>query len=120
MAIGITPDTSNENPYITVQEYKNAPTSMNVSALVVGGNQAAQDAELASVILRASSYMNEYFNQNLVADEYTETQRIRYSASGGYYALHPYNAPVLSLSAFQYWLRSKPVVFITGLLSSLV
>ena len=88
MAVGITPDTSNENPYITVAEYKNAPTSLSLSTLVVNGNQQAQDAELESVILRASSYMNEYFNQNLVADEYTETQRIRYSASGGYFDGH--------------------------------
>jgi hypothetical protein len=102
MAVGITPDTSNENPYITVAEYKNAPTSLSLSTLVVNGNQQAQDAELESVILRASSYMNEYFNQNLVADEYTETQRIRYSASGGYFALHPMNAPIISLSSFQY------------------
>lgn len=102
MAVGITPDTSNENPYITVAEYKQAPTALSLSTLVVNGNQAAQDAELAAVILRASSYMNEYFNQNLVADEYTETQRIRFSASGGYYALHPYNAPIVSLSSFEY------------------
>lgn len=102
MAVGITPDTSNENPYITVAEYKNAPTSLSLSTLVVNGNQQAQDAELESVILRASSYMNEYFNQNLVADEYTETQRIRYSASGGYFAVHPNNSPIISLSAFQY------------------
>lgn len=102
MAVGITPDIGNENPYISVAEYKNAPTAINYDMLVVGGNAAAQDAELAQVILRASSYMNEYLNQNLVATQYTETQRIRYSASGGYYALHPYNAPVISLSAFNY------------------
>ena len=102
MAVGITPDTSNENSYISVAEYKNAPTSLSISTLVVNGNQQAQDAELSNVILRASSYMNEYFNQNLVADEYTETQRIRYSASGGYFALHPNNAPIVSLSAFEY------------------
>jgi len=102
MAVGITPDISNENPYISVAEYKNAPTAINYDMLVVGGNAAAQDAELAEVILRASSYMNEYLNQNLVATQYTETQRIRYSASSGYYALHPYNSPVISLSAFYY------------------
>jgi len=102
MAVGITPDRGNENPYLTVAEYRNAPTALNIDMLVVGGNAAAQDAELAQVILRASSYMDEYFNQNLVADEYTETQRIRYSASGGYYALHPYNSPILSLSEFYY------------------
>jgi len=102
MTVGITPDTSNENPYVTVAEYRNAPTALNIDMLVVGGNAAAQDAELAQVILRASSYMNEYFNQNLVADEYTETQRIRFSNSGGYFALHPYNAPIVSLSSFYY------------------
>lgn len=102
MAVGITPDTTNENAYITRGEYKNAPTAVSISSLVVNGNQQAQDAELDNVILRASSYMNEYFNQNLVADEYTETQRIRYSNSSGYFALHPNNAPIVSLSDFQY------------------
>lgn len=102
MAVGITPDTTNENPYISVAEYKNAPTAISLSTLVVNGNQAAQDAELASVILRASSYMNEYFNANLVADEYTETQRIRFSSSSSYFALHPNNSPIISLSSFEY------------------
>jgi hypothetical protein len=102
MAVGITPDTTTENPYISVAEYKNAPTALSLSTLVVNGNQNAQDAELASVILRASSYMNEYFNANLVADEYTETQRIRYSQSSGYFALHPNNSPIISLSSFEY------------------
>ena len=102
MAVGITPDTTNENPYVTVAEYKAAPTAVSISTLVVGGNQEAQDAELANVILRASSYMNEYFNANLNADEYTETQRIRYSNSSGYFALHPNNSPIISLSDFQY------------------
>lgn len=101
MAVGITPDTSNENPYLTVQEYKDAPTAIDYNNLVVGGNQSAQDAELANVILRASSYMNEYFNQNLIADEYTETQRVRVNGQG-YVPLHPTNAPIISLSAFEY------------------
>ena len=102
MAVGFTPDTVNENPYISVAEYKNAPTALSLSTLVVNGNQNAQDAELAAVILRASSYMNEYLNQNLVADQYTQTQRIRFSQSSGYFALHPNIAPVISLSSFEY------------------
>ena len=101
MAVGITPDTTRENPYLTVQEYKDAPTSIDYNNLVVGGNQAAQDAELANVILRASSYMNEYLNQNLVADQYTETQRVRVNGQG-FVALHPNNSPIVSLSAFNY------------------
>lgn len=101
MAVGITPDTFKENSYLTVQEYKDAPTSIDYNNLVVGGNQSAQDAELANVILRASSYMNEYLNQNLVADQYTETQRTRVTPQG-YVALHPNNSPIISLSSFQY------------------
>lgn len=101
MAVGITPDTFQENPYLTVQEYKDAPTAIDYNNLVVGGNQAAQDAELANVILRASSYLNEYLNQNLVADTYTETQRVRVN-NQGFVALHPNNSPIISLSAFSY------------------
>jgi hypothetical protein len=101
MAVGITPDTTDESAYITIAEYKNAPTSIDYDNLVVGGNSAAQDAELANVIMRASSYMDQHFNQNLSAQTYVETQRTRMT-SEGYIALHPNNAPVIQLSDFQY------------------
>ena len=58
MTVGITANTFEEKPYLTVAEYKNAPTSIDYNNLVVGGNQTAQDSELANVILRASSFMN--------------------------------------------------------------
>lgn len=101
MTVGTTPDTFNEGSYLTIQEYKDAPTSIDLNNLIKGGNQAAQDAELANVIARASSYMNEYFNQNLIADRYTETQRCRMT-NAGYVPLHPYNSPVVALESFQY------------------
>lgn len=102
MAVGITPITDyNEQPYITVNEYKNAPTSIDYNNLVVGGNQNAQDAELARVILRATSYLNEYLNQDLHAESTTEQQRVRISGQG-YIFLHPNKNPILSLSSF-YW-----------------
>ena len=101
MATGITSLTFNESPYITVAEYKAAPTALQTSNLVVGGNEAAQDAELARVILRASSYMDEYLNQNLVATLTTETQRVRMTPQG-YISLHPNNSPIISLNSFQY------------------
>jgi hypothetical protein len=102
MATGVTTLTGfNENPYISVAEYKDAPTSIDYDNLVVGGNANAQDAELARVILRATSYLNEYLNQDLVASLTTETQRVRLNTQG-FIALHPNINPVLSLNAFNY------------------
>lgn len=102
MATGVTPQTGyNETPYITVAEYKNAPTSLDYNNLVVGGNSQAQDAELAQVILRATSYLNEYLNQDLHAEPVTETQRTRMGSNGFIY-LHPNKNPIISLSSFQW------------------
>jgi hypothetical protein len=101
MAVGITSNTFSETPYITVAEYKNAPTSIDYDNLVVGGNAQAQDAELSNVIRRASSFMDEYFNANLNATQYVETQRTRFTTEG-YLAIHPNNTPIISLSNLQY------------------
>jgi hypothetical protein len=101
MATGVTTDTFSEQSYLTVQEYKNAPTSIDYDNLVVGGNANAQDAELKNVILRASSFMDEYLNQNVVANRATETQRVRLNSSG-YIALHPNQSPIISLESFYY------------------
>jgi hypothetical protein len=112
MAIGITNDTFSERPYISVAEYKNAPTSIDYDNLVVGGNLAAQDAELERVILRASSYMDEYLNQNLVANRQTETQRTRFTPQG-YIALHPNQNPIISLESFYYGTTPAQLVELT-------
>jgi hypothetical protein len=102
MAVGITTQHPfDENPYITTTEYLNAPTSIDVNNLVVGGNAAAQTVELQNVIIRASSFMDEYLNQNLNAASMLENQRVRFTPEG-YIALHPNNSPVISLSSFQY------------------
>jgi hypothetical protein len=101
MATGLSPDTFSEGAYISVAEYKNAPTAVDFDNLVVGGNAAAQDAELANVILRASSYMDEYFNQNLLAGTTTETKRIRITQDGNL-PIHPANTPVVALVSLSY------------------
>jgi hypothetical protein len=102
MATGVTTQHAfNENPYLTVAEYKNAPTSIDYDNLVVGGNAGAQDAELANAILRASSFMDEYLNHNLNASTQTENQRVRIT-SQGMIALHPNNNPIISLQSFEY------------------
>jgi len=112
MAVGITPDTFHETPYITLSEYKKAPTSIDIDNLVIGGNANAQDAELNNVILRASSYMDEYFNANLNATKYTETQRMRFTPSG-YLALHPNNSPIIALESFYYGTSPSNLITLT-------
>jgi len=112
MATGVTALTFNEYPYITVAEYKNAPTAIDYDNLVVGGNAEAQDAELARVILRASSFLDEYLNQNLVASSRTETQRTRFTPQG-YIELHPYQYPIISLQSFQYGADPNNLVTLT-------
>ena len=102
MAVGVAPTTrAYDLPYLTVQEYKDAPTAIDFDNLVVGGNANAQNAELANVILRASSFMDEYLNQNLNASVQTETQRVRMTPEG-YIALHPFDNPIIALESFYY------------------
>ena len=101
MTVGTTAQTFRESAYLTVAEYKNAPTAIDYDNLVVSGNAQAQDAELLRVIQRASSYLDEYLNQNLVATKYVETQRTRITPQG-YVSLHPFNAPVIALETFEY------------------
>ena len=102
MATGVTTQHPfSENPYITLAEYKNAPTSIDYDNLVVGGNAQAQDAELNNAILRASSFMDEFLNQNLNASTQIENQRVRITGQGTI-ALHPNNNPIISLQSFSY------------------
>jgi len=102
MATGISAQSSfTENPILTIAEYKNAPTSIDFDNLVVGGNSGAQDAELARVILRASSFIGEYLGQTITAQTLTETQRTRFTPSG-FISLHPSNTPIISLQSFYY------------------
>jgi len=111
MAIGLNTDTFFESPYVTAAEYQNAPTSIDFSNLVVGGNSAAQEAELSRVILRASSFLDEYLNQNLVATRKVETQRTRFMPNG-FISLHPNQNPIIALEAFSYGMTPNQLVAI--------
>jgi hypothetical protein len=90
-------------PYLTLTEYKNAPTSIDVDNLVVGGNAAAQDAELSNVIARASSWIDTYCNQILGATVEQEQQRVRMRGDGSI-RIHPRYSPVIAVSALSYGL----------------
>jgi hypothetical protein len=85
-------------PYLTLDEYKNAPTALDYGNLVQGGTQAQQDAELTNAITRASSWIDQYCNQVLVSTLDVEQQRVRLSTDGTI-RIHPQYHPIVSLNA---------------------
>jgi hypothetical protein len=102
MANGISPISRQmTKPYLTLTEFKNAPTALDYGNLVVGGNQAAQDAELSNAILRASSWIDQECNQIIGATVDVEQQRIR-ARNDGTLRFHPKYFPVVALTDFQF------------------
>lgn len=84
-------------PYLSLMEFKNAPTALDYGNLVVGGNQAAQDAELTNAITRASSYIDQYCNQIIGATLDTEQQRVRVATDGSV-IIHPKYFPIVAVT----------------------
>lgn len=89
-------------PYLTLAEYKNAPTAIDIDNLVWNSQDPdVQDSELANVIARASSWIDTYCNQTLQATSENEQQRTRIGADGTF-RLHPRYNPIIALTALSY------------------
>jgi len=103
MANGITVTTHQfSTPYLTLAEFKNAPTAIDISDLVWNSQDPdVQDAELANVIARASSWIDTYCNQVLAATTETEQQRSRIKDDGTI-RFHPRYNPIIALTSFSY------------------
>lgn len=103
MADAINPTTHQfSTPYLTLKEYKNAPTAIDIDNLVFNSSDPdVQDSELTNVIARASSWIDTFCNQILGATKETETQRARIS-SDGYIKWHPRYSPVIALTDLWY------------------
>lgn len=96
----------NQSPLLTIQEYKDAPTAIDVSNLVINadgteGTSAAQDAELARVIDRASSWIYDMCQQVIVATQDTEVKRVHPDRWGRISVLLD-RFPVRSVSAMKW------------------
>jgi len=97
-------------PYLTLAEYKSAPTAVDYNNLVVdSADPTVQDAELANVIARASSWIDTYCNQVLGATLETEQQRSRLRPDGTI-AVHPRYFPVISIENFWYGVYPNQLV----------
>ena len=121
-------------PYLTLSEYKNAPTAIDFDNLVWNSQDPdVQDAELNNVIARASSWIDTYCNQVLAATTETELQRSRIRDDGTI-RFHPRYNPIIALTALQYgsvnnqmttvqdcslaWIEDSQIVFPYAMLST--
>jgi hypothetical protein len=88
------------DPYLTIDEYKQAPTGVNTDSLVPG-DEAATLAELANAILRASSWVDSICGQVLAATPDVEAGRLS-MARDGTLKIHPRFTPVLEVTGISY------------------
>lgn len=102
MTVGLStmPQYARVRPYLTIQEWKDAPTGVDPTNLIIGSTQTGQDAQLAAVILRASSYANLICGQMLAATTDTEVGRIIINRRGEI-IVHPYCWPILEVKQVQ-------------------
>ena len=113
------------HPYITIAEYKQAPTAVDVDDFVGGGSLALNDVELGNVLARASSWMDAHCGQVLAATVDTENFRCRASRDG-FLRMHPRYSPIAAVVSAAFgsspqslqtldvstaWIESESVVF---------
>lgn len=97
-------------PYITIAEYKAAPTAIDYDNLVADSTDPlVQDAELKNAIARGSSWMDTYCNQPLGANTVTEQQRARLRPDG-FLAIHPRYNPVVAVTSLSYGITPTQMV----------
>jgi hypothetical protein len=98
------------DPYLTVAEYKQAPTAIDYNNLVVASSDPdVQDAELANVIARASSWIDGFCNQVLTATFETEQQRARLRPDG-FLTIHPNFDPLIAVTSLSYGITPTQLV----------
>jgi len=95
---------SQRTPYLTVTEYQNAPTALDIGNLVAGGSPLVQQQALQEVIGRASSWMDQFCCGawgTLAATQNIENGRV-WGNRNGQLVVHPKYWPILSVDTFSY------------------
>jgi hypothetical protein len=91
-------------PYLTIDEYQSAPTSMDTSNLIPGGNPAAQLVSLGETIGRASSWIDQFCMGawgTLCATSNIENARV-WGTNYGTLPIHTKYWPILQVDTFSY------------------
>lgn len=86
--------------YLTIEEYRAAPTALATNNLVPGKDQATQDNELAAIIKRASTFLDNTARQKLYATSARQNEQVR--IKDGYFVLRAYQDRVKSIDAFSW------------------
>ena len=112
-------------PYVTIAEFKQAPTAIDVDDLVGGGTAAINDQELSNVIARASSWIDSHCGQVLASTEDTEALRATVDRRG-FLKIHPRYWPITQVVSLSYgplpnlmasvdvstlWIEQETIVF---------
>ena len=106
--------TGARTPYLTTTEYQHAPTAMDYSNLIPGGDAAAQLIALQETINRASSWIDSYTCGawgTLCATLEQENARV-WGSYRGTLLVHPKYWPVLEVASFAY--TDLPGGLVTG------
>lgn len=90
-------------PYVTVPEFRAAPTWIDSDDLIPGGTSSAQDEELYNVLIRASAWADTQTNPGFGLGASTVTEQLRARAMrDGTVAIHPSKAPVRQVTGVAY------------------
>lgn len=95
---------ADKHPYLTIDEYKSAPTALDLSNLLPGGSIEEQDNVLHDLIRRASSSIDGYMFGafgTLTATVNTENARV-WANRQGQIIIHPKYWPILEIQTFSF------------------
>lgn len=88
-------------PYVSPQEFTNAPTGLNLQTLVPAGTSADNSAELMRVLLRASGWIDNYCRMQLRATQNTEMKSV-WVRQDGYLMIFPNYTPIIQVTSLSY------------------
>ena len=90
-------------PYVTVPEFRAAPTWIDSDDLIPGGTADKQDDELFNVLLRASAWADNEVNPGFGLGASTVVEQLRVRARrDGTVAIHPSKIPVRQVTGLAY------------------
>lgn len=101
-------------PYVTVAEFRAAPTWLDTDDLIPAGTTTQQDAELYNVLLRASEWADNWCGQRLSAHTAYEQTRATVDRWGRI-ILHPSNVPVRQVVGVAYGTDFQNLTTLTDL-----